>query len=308
MKIIMYHYVRNFSKDFPYFQYLSLSSFKRQLDFFEDEFGFVSKDDFEISLKNKTPINGIILTFDDGFRDHFNYVFPELLKRKLWGIFYVSTSPIVDNNILDVHRIHLLLGKYGGNEIFKTLKSFITDDMLVDRDVPEFSSKTYLKQDNLYSTTMVKRILNYFIDYKYRKIVLDKLMEIYFPNERSLSKKFYLKTDDLKIMTTNGMVIGSHSVNHPVMSKLNKTDQGFEIKSSFETLKPFIDKKLKSFCFPYGGFHSFNNKTINILEENNCVFSMNVESRDVKTSDFEKPIHVFPRYDCNEFPYGSVDQ
>ncbi|AJC87742.1 hypothetical protein [Campylobacter insulaenigrae] len=36
--IIMYHYVRNSSNKLPYFRYLSLENFKKQLDFLEDKF------------------------------------------------------------------------------------------------------------------------------------------------------------------------------------------------------------------------------------------------------------------------------
>ena len=44
MKSIMYHYVREYNLDFPYFKYLDIKKFRQQLDFFDDKFGFVNKD------------------------------------------------------------------------------------------------------------------------------------------------------------------------------------------------------------------------------------------------------------------------
>ncbi len=42
MKIIMYHYIRESLKQLPNFRYLHIENFKKQLDFFEKEFGFVT--------------------------------------------------------------------------------------------------------------------------------------------------------------------------------------------------------------------------------------------------------------------------
>ena len=33
-KVIMYHYIRNFDDEFPYFNFLSLEDFKKQNNFF----------------------------------------------------------------------------------------------------------------------------------------------------------------------------------------------------------------------------------------------------------------------------------
>ncbi|TXE85104.1 polysaccharide deacetylase [Campylobacter peloridis] len=119
MKIIMYHYVKD-KTNLPYFRYLSLENFKKQLDFFENKFGFVKYDDFINFKKTKnyeSIKNKILLTFDDGLKDHFDFVFPELLKRKIFGIFFIPTKILNYKKALDVHRIHYLLGKYGGGGI-----------------------------------------------------------------------------------------------------------------------------------------------------------------------------------------------
>ena len=108
----MYHYVRPFDSDLPYLNHLHIEDFKKQLDFFEDHYGFITQKEFINSLKTGNTSKGIILTFDDGLSCHYNHVFKELQDRGLWGIFYIPTSPYKNNKLLDVHRIHLLLAKY----------------------------------------------------------------------------------------------------------------------------------------------------------------------------------------------------
>ena len=104
------------------------------------------------------------------------------------------------------------------------------------------------------------------------------------------------------------MVIGSHSVNHFVMSKLSEDEQVYEIENSFN----FIEKKLgsqqiKTFCYPYGGFHTFSKETEEILNNYGFDFSFNVENRDVIISDFKNRPQALPRYDCNLFPHGKAN-
>ena len=112
----MYHYVRLENKDLPYFRYLHVDDFKKQLDYFWDNFGYVKKDVFEASLKTGDPSEGVVLTFDDGFKDHLHFVLPLLEERGLWGAFYIPTRPYVDGRMLDVHRIHMLIGAKGGTD------------------------------------------------------------------------------------------------------------------------------------------------------------------------------------------------
>jgi len=65
------------------------------------------------------PSSGVILTFDDGLSDHYEYVFPILNELNQWGTFYISTSPFHNKKLIDIHRIHMLVGKYGGRKFKK---------------------------------------------------------------------------------------------------------------------------------------------------------------------------------------------
>jgi peptidoglycan/xylan/chitin deacetylase (PgdA/CDA1 family) len=179
MKAIMYHYVRPDDPKLPHWRYLHIDDFVRQLEWFGNELGFISKEDFQKSLSSGVPSKGVILTFDDGFQDHYRYVLPELLKRGLWGIFYIPTSPFITGKLIDVHRIHLLLGKYGGDAIANTIRTIVTKDMLSYIHVEEFHAETYTGQTNSSSVDYVKRALNYFIDYKHRRGVIDQLMHFF---------------------------------------------------------------------------------------------------------------------------------
>ena len=59
---------------------------------------------------NKTlPNKSILLTFDDAYSEHFNYVFPFLDKHKIQGSFFPPVKAITENKVLDVNKIHFIL-------------------------------------------------------------------------------------------------------------------------------------------------------------------------------------------------------
>lgn len=307
MKAVMYHYVRPNDSNFPHFKNLDINNFKLQLEYFEKNYGFVSKSDFLKSIKTGIPSKGVVLTFDDGLSCHFNYVFKELKKRQLWGVFYVPTYPLTKKKLLDVHRIHLLLGKYNSGTLLEFLRGITNDSMIDESKIVEFKKETYQTQLNDEETLLFKRYLNYYISYPFRNEILNKLMINFFSNEKKLFENFYLTKSQIQEMYISNMIIGSHTVNHKVMSRLEYDVQKTEIKNSFDYIENNIKiNNFKTYCHPYGGNHSFNEDTISILKKNKCLFSFGVENRDISQNDLKNNIHNLPRYDCNFFKYGKV--
>src|SRR5262249_48215558 len=146
-------------KNYPFFKYLHKDDFSRQLDFFEKEYGFVSQIDFINCFTTGKPANGVVLTFDDGLKDHIEFVLPELQRRNQWGIFYVCTGVYQTHQLLDVHATHLLLGRLGGEKLLNILLKEVDETMLADKANSSFRQNTYQAQTNDEATTEVKRIL-----------------------------------------------------------------------------------------------------------------------------------------------------
>ena len=306
MKVIMYHYVQEYDPEFPNFYYLDFKNFKKQLDYFEEKYGFVTPEEWSKFIGFGIPPQSqskILLTFDDGLACHYNFVFKELMKRGLWGIFYVPTLSLVSNKILDVHLVHLLIGKYDPSIVLLHLRNLINNSMIPDSKVKSFKEMTYNRQINSDDETTIKRILNYFIDYSYRKDVLSKLGRLL--GFTSDDKGFYMTIEQLIEMQKSGMVIGSHTHSHPLMSKLSYDEQEYEIIESIRILDNIgIKNPQRTYCHPYGGKHSYNTSTINILRKNHVTYAFDVNPVDL--DNYFESLLALPRYDCNQFPFGSV--
>jgi len=307
MKAIMYHYVRRYDAALPYFRYLDVDNFRKQLDYFDSQFGYVSFDEWCGFVNNGAvpeKAGKVVLTFDDAMRCHYDYVFPELIRRGLWGIFYVPTSPYVDHIILDVHRIHLLCGAFPGIELLDIANSLVSEEMIPDQKIEEFRNETYTRQKNTVGVSEFKRLMNYFIDYKYRSEFIDQVAD-----DLGFSFKsdvFYVPYEQLLEMKQNGMLIGSHSHSHPVMSKLSPIAQQNEIEKSFFILGDLVEANHKTYCHPYGGFHSFNKDTVDVLDRLGVSYAFNVESREIEKVDYNLSKYHLSRFDCNLFPHGKA--
>lgn len=307
MKAVMYHYVREFDSSLPNFKFLDVSNFRKQLNFFDQNYGFVTKEEWDsFTLLGKMPnvLGKVILTFDDAMSCHYDYVFHELKERGLWGIFYVPTLPYSKSKLLDVHRIHLLCGAFDGVSLLKEAMSLLSGDMIPDSKRREFRDETYSNQINNESISEFKKLLNYYISYDFRESTIDNIGKVF--NYKFIPNKFYISEVNLKEMSDYGMIIGSHTVNHPVMSKLNLLEQFNEINASFDSLIKMGVCKEKTYCHPYGGFLSFDSNTINLLNKHNVLYSFNLESREIVANDFNKSKQILPRFDCNVFDNGQV--
>ena len=298
MKNIMYHYIRPNHSEYSYFNNLEVDTFRRQLDFFEKEFGFIKKEDYIQAIKSKRNIDGVVLSFDDGFKDHYLYAAAELNERGLWGSFYIPTGIYHNTDkLLGVHRVHYLNGKYGATKILQDAISLIDESMLEIKKINEFDKDIYQFTEYAEDAKELRRLFNYFLKYEYRDIILDKLMLKYF-DESELHNNVYLSTSDIKEMNDAGHIIGSHTISHPVLSRLNYKEQMKEIQDSFSFLSEICNIKFKSFCYPYGYKSSYNDITLRVLSE------LDIDEAVVFDNKAQGPIddkYQLSRIDCNQF-------
>ena len=303
-KVIMYHYIKNFDKNMPFFNFLHFEDFKKQNNYFQKKNGFIKITDNLEKTYNK---NKFLLTFDDGLKEHLK-VAKYLKQKNILGIFFIPGLQLERSDFLSIHKIHLIFGKYSLAElvdiykkfkikidfkknifsIFEKQKDFLEKKKLFSENDKKIYLKTILNNLDQKNPKTVKNMFNYCFDKKTQKIIF---------------KKFYLNVKDIKMLDKLGMKIGAHGHNHKVMSKLNYKIQKNDIYKSIKILSKILNKKISYFCYPYGGFKVFNKNTIKILKEKKITYSFNVDPKDWQKKS--NPLYV-PRYDCNKFKYGKI--
>lgn len=301
MKIVMYHYLRNFNKNYPKLKYLNKKKFIKQLNFFERKYGVVNSIDWKKLLKNNfnTNLKKVLLTFDDGLLEHFNFVYKELKKKNFIGIFFVPSYIFEKkNNLLNVHKIHLLLAKIPIKKLSRQL-NLILLKFNYNLNKRKLFNHSYSKHQDIDNVKNFKRILNYDLSLKQSDKILNELIKI---NKINFKKNnFYLSKKNLKIMSQNKMIIGSHSHNHPVLSNLSYKDQLNEITNSVKILSKVIKKKIILFSYPFGIKNTFNLNTFKALKKNKIKFAF-IANKMNSINKYKN--YAINRQDCNEFYYG----
>lgn len=296
---VTYHYVREIQNSpYPNLKGLELKNFRRQLDFLIKNFNFF--DPNEIFYNKKFKENSCILTFDDGFKDHIEYVLPELKKRKIKGIFFPPALPIENQDVLDTHLIHFILEKTKDFKklnlgLFKHLKNYNYSDQNIKQMWKENSHRN--KYDNE-EVSFFKRILQKILPIELRKEITKKLFkEICGKSLEDFSKELYLNKNEVSQLIDEGMLIGSHTYNHYWLNTLNRKEQNKEIDLSVKFLKS-LNLKTENWimCYPNG---AYNKDTISLLKSKNCSFAFTTKSGE---SDLMNEPYELKRKDTTEFP------
>ena len=305
VRIVMYHYVRAINNSrYSNIKGLDVEDFKKQLDFLQNNYHIIKMEELIDAVENNSsmPDNSLLLTFDDGYIDHFNTVFPILKNRGLQGSFFIPAQTFCDNKLLDVNKIHFILAVANIDNLYDEVITqielyrnkgweFPTTSILIDK---------YAKANRFddAKTIFVKRILQTVLPEELRGIISSNLFKKYVGlSEDVFARELYMNRDQINCMKNAGMYIGLHGYNHYWIGNLTKEEQEKEIMKALNAMEDFIDHDNWVMNYPYG---SYNNDTLEILSKLRCKLALTTT---VDTYDVNKyGRYELPRLDTIDFP------
>ena len=304
----MYHYVRKIKDTkFSNIKGLEVNLFHKQIKYFKKNYNFINYYDLLESIynKKKLPLNPILLTFDDGFADNYNFVFPILIKENIKACFFPVGSSIIDHKVLDVHKIHFVLSMC--NDYNKIKKQIYEIICTYDKN---FKYEEYLQLyeklaiANLFDNKdiiFIKRLLQHELSYDIRNKVLKFLFNKHVnENEKNFSKHLYLNLNQIDEMIKNGMVFGNHGFEHLWLDKIDKKKQEKEINNGFNFLADILPQNHLAdkwpISYPYG---SYNKHIIKLCENLNCKVGLTTKFK-ISELQYENRF-TLNRLDTNHF-------
>tara|TARA_A200000113_G_C8813221_1_gene337895 strand:- start:67 stop:975 length:909 start_codon:yes stop_codon:yes gene_type:complete len=300
----MYHYVRPIkNSECPNLKGLELNGFLKQLDYLQENFSIITTEEAISAVKynNKLPENACWLTFDDGYKDHYKYVMPELLSRNISGAFFPSGMATKGSEILGTNSIQYILANCKNIEDLKLdLNELCLSNGVLESELDKYFLK-YGVANRFDNETIIyiKRMLQHVLPQNIRNNIITSLFDKYVGiSQNEFSKKLYMNIEDLKDLKKNGMFIGNHTSTHRWLNKLSDEEQMQEIKSSLEFLEE-VGVRLIDWimCYPYGGY---NKKTISITKKLGAAIGVTIEARTACIGK-DNPLKL-PRLDTNDFP------
>ena len=301
--VIAYHYIRPIKKSkYKNLKGMEIVEFRKQLDFFKKNYNILNFEDFNEIINNKTNFPkkpSVLLTFDDGYSDHYNYVFPELIKKKIKGIFYPPTMVIENKLILDVNKLHFILAKEKNRDlIISEIKNIYKKRYKKEINFNQLKFKNLKSRFDDKKTTLIKRTLQYVFPQRQREFILKKLFnKVMNIDEKEFSKEIYLSRNDVSEMYKNGMSFGIHGENHFWWEHLPIHKQEKELRNPINYFKKLnVGVSNISVCYPNG---SYNKSTLKILKKLNISFALTTQKGPINKKNVSLKYQL-PRYDVND--------
>ncbi len=270
MNVLMYHFVNSTldSKLFSGMHGISVEDFEAQLSLLIKNGTPLSEKDIRLAALSGNYPNDecFYLTFDDGFKQHFNNVYPILKDYGLQASFFVPTmaleskkTPIVEKQRLLQYNLFINYEEFLGifckliRSVYKSKdKSFL---------YPNFenisNSQNYLKEYTFYSNEerYFRMIRNEYLTTKEFESIINNMFSKFYSNDKQFIDEYYMSISDLKKMNSNGMLIGGHSYSHPFLNKMPFEEIKKEVDKSMIFLRNKVDSEINSFAYPFGAFN-----------------------------------------------------
>lgn len=299
LRIIAYHYVRDKKKAlFKKLYALDIKDFNNQLDYLQKKYSLISLKDL---IENRNIKNSALLTFDDGYLDHYKYVFPVLHKRKISGLFFAPYTTLKQKDLLDVNKLQIIFNKnINRKKLLKMLYNEMNKRSLNIQYYLKLQSEKKKKFDLRWhdkETNIIRNFLQYLLPKNDRKKIINQLFsKTVNIDSRDIIKQMYLNEKHAKEMINNNMFFGSHGTSHEWLEYLSYKDQYKDIKKSKDLLLNLgVKERYLTICYPFG---SYNKQTIQISKKLN--FKLGFANYKGVVRSIEKKPFELPRIDTNE--------
>jgi peptidoglycan/xylan/chitin deacetylase (PgdA/CDA1 family) len=252
VQILVYHRV-NDDHD-RYFSGMPLKVFRKQMEYLADNFNVCSLEEaVERMTRKDIPDNTVVITFDDGYRDNYLSAFPILKELSIPATIFLATDAIGSQRILWHDRVF---------SAFRRTRVAVLDGF------GNYSQRYPLStvEEKLFAQGAFLKFL-WSLDDHEKTFWIDFLVEKLEVTDRKEMPGLMLSWEEVKIMHESGISFGSHTVTHPILSKLSVDRARQEIQESKTVIEQKLRTPIRTFAYPNGRKDDFNESIKNLLKD-----------------------------------------
>jgi peptidoglycan/xylan/chitin deacetylase (PgdA/CDA1 family) len=218
-------------------------TFERQIALLAQRYHCLSMDDLVEALeaRKRPPRNSVVVTFDDGYRDNYEFAYPILRRHRVPAIFYLTTGCLNGGNPLWTSEVRYLFYRAEGMK-------FRVESLGLEYDVSARDKKERAIRD------LKARLIK--LPRRERDAVCGDLRarskaDLAFLRGKMLSWK------QVEEMRRGGMHFGAHTVSHPLLPSVPLEEAREEIVKSRDELQARLKQPIYHFSYPNpgGGVH-----------------------------------------------------
>ncbi len=232
----------------------STAQFAEQMEFVGRYFNVISNDQLLdwLSGDDILPDFPLLITFDDGYLDNYQFALPILKQHNFPAILFVASDCIESTQ-----PFYWDLMAYCFNHTQKTqLKLPLLDHYAWSNEAQRNQQKRQLQLD-LKQLPEIKKL----------QIVeqLPDVLDVAVPADAFTS--LYLNWDQVRALKDSNVAIGGHTKSHPILSKISLTEARLEVADSKALIESELDQPLRAFAYPNGQYNDFNKDLESLLKE-----------------------------------------
>lgn len=226
--------------------------FARQVQFLKRNYDVVRVGDLDQALRHSG--RAVMITFDDGYRDNFDFALPVLIQENVPATFFI-TSGFIDGGPVAWWDEIAWMVRTSTQTVLHALVPCNTQIPLASSEDREQTIRTLLKA---YKNLPADQTVGF----------LDQLADVTGSGRcpRSMAQDIWMNWDMIREMDRQGMDIGGHTVSHPVLSNTDFDTQHSEIIGSKHRIETELGHPITAFSYPVGQPDSFTEVTKQILK------------------------------------------
>ncbi|GGW87048.1 polysaccharide deacetylase family protein [Alteromonas halophila] len=184
-----------------------------------------------------------LITFDDGYRDNYEFAYPILKSLNMRAAFFISTSLIGSATLPWWDEIAWYVKKCAGKNV--KLPGY-DEPVQIPATITPDTIKSVLQSVKQNFDSLESLLAN-----------LHELAGGDTPSYHSKSELF-MNWQQLQELVDAGMTIGAHSHSHRILSYLSNQELDFELSHSKALLESKLGIDANTLSYPVGGAHTYN--------------------------------------------------
>lgn len=251
--ILMYHRVNSNNSQFTIHS-VPTFAFEKQMKYISGIFNILSLDEIldRFKKKRRLPKRCMAITFDDGYEDNYTNAFPLLRKYQIPATIFLTVGCIENRTKLWFDRVLYAFEK--------TEKQYLK---LPESERVFYFPNLHEKHKTAIQVLEILKKLSGAARLKKIKKVYSALCV----EEPDAYSNQMLNWEQISEMATSGISIGSHTMTHPILSKVHPEEAKREIIASKEIIETRINQPVKLFAYPNGRLSDFNEGVIELLKK-----------------------------------------
>ncbi len=237
--------------------YVRGQSFEAHITYLRKRFIIISLDellDLWQTNQLKSHRSYCVITFDDGWKDNYQFAFPVLMKYQIPATIFLATDFIGTTRWFWPDQMMFLLEKsrecMSGADDRKHFSAILAETIGVGQSLRDGTFTRIASGESIDPSAIIEVCKGVEVDRIHQMIErLSHALYLELPTQRAL-----LNWDEVREMAGKGVTFGSHSISHRIMTQIPLSEVKTELIDSRKAMLEQGIKPVPVFCYPNGNF------------------------------------------------------